>query len=398
MSDMAAISSDPIGERPPIPKMAITAAFVVGAVALMILALQPILLGALVQDHVITDADLGGVATVETLTLALASAVSPQLMARGHIRLKVAGAAALLLLVDLFTGRATGPGAVMAFRAMAGLLEGAMLGATILTMLQGVRPERLNALFLALSAIPQALGAFLLPTVILPKAGAGGGFAALGVTAAVALASAAFIALPKKDAAAPDTPPLRWTPSIGLALFAIFLQNAGIGAAWNYVERIANDRGFSAADVAVGASGNIILQVIGALLVAWIGGRIPFKRALVIGALLQAGVVAVLAAGRTAEAYILGCLAFGFLWLAMSPFQLRLLIDLDKTRSAAAWSVALTLLGLSAGPLAGALGVAKNDVSGAFWIAATLMLGASACYAICGAGLLRPARSLPALT
>jgi hypothetical protein len=68
-------------------------------------------------------------------------------------------------------------------------------------------------------------------------------------------------------------------------------------------------------------------------------------------------------------------------WLALSPYQVRLLIDMEPTRQAVTAATAITLFGLSAGPFVSSLGVRAGDVRGAFWIAAAMMLASAATFA-----------------
>ena len=76
---------------------------------------------------------------------------------------------------------------------------------------------------------------------------------------------------------------------------------------------------------------------------------------------------------------------FGLFWLALSPFQVRWLIDLDKTRGAAVLLTAVSLVGLSVGPFLSALGVRGDDVGGAMVVAAALAAAAILLYVVLAA-------------
>lgn len=359
----------------------ITGAFTVGSVALLILAVQPILLGALVERRILSDQQLGWAATVEVLALALLSAVSPSLVSGGRGRILCCCAAAGLALVDYLTGSSANVAQVLILRGLAGALEGLMLGVTIVVMLNGRSPDRLNGLFLGFSAIPQAAGAFLLSAWLIPAGGPKLGFTVLALTALVG--GLACFLVPDRIGATHGVETKPFSPSLAiLAVFAgIFLQNAAIGSAWSYVERLAQNDGFSASTVAIAIAGNVCFQVVGAMLTAWLGERAPFRWALALGATFQAAILAWLVTTHTATGYVAGAFAFGLVWLAMSPFQLRLLLALDDTRVAASWSVAVTLLGLSFGPFAGALSVTDHSVTGAFWTAMAMLIACIPFYA-----------------
>lgn len=371
----------------------VISAFFVGSIALLILAFAPIVFGALVQSGVLSDSGLGRVATAETLALALSSAVSPKLLRRRGIRWKVGLASFCFAAANVATGFAHSESAVLALRISAGMLEGFMMGATILVMVQSAKPEWLNGLFLAVSAIPQAVGAYVLPTLVIPLAGAAGGFDILAGSGVFCIVASAFIVLPPHVVSAHESIPSRWNTPTLVALVAVFFQNAGIASAWEYVERIADERHFSAQVLAVAMSGNICLQVIGASWGGWVAWRIPFYPVLVIGAGAEAALFATMALSHSQLSYIGTSLAVGLVWLAMSPFQIRLLLELDPSRTAAMWQVAVTLLGLSAGPIIGALAVGPGDVTGALWCAVGLLAMSIFCYAATRAAIFGRAAS-----
>jgi len=180
-----------------------------------------------------------------------------------------------------------------------------------------------------------------------------------------------------------------WTAPIFVALASVGLQNAAIGGAWNYLPLLVDQHHFSPALAGVAVSGGLLFQVAGAFAVAAWGRRFDFRAALIVGSFCQAGVIGALALAAAPMVYVSFALLFGLFWLALSPFQVRLLIALDQTRSAALLLTAVTLVGLSVGPSVSALGVHGADVTGALWIAAAMMGAACALYS--AASLRRPA-------
>ena len=165
----------------------------------------------------------------------------------------------------------------------------------------------------------------------------------------------------------------QWKPPIFLALGAVGLQNAAIGGAWNYLPLLVDQHHFAPILAGVALAGGLIFQVAGAGAVAAWGGRLPFRPALIAGALCQTGVITVLALAGAPWLFVIPALLFGLFWLAMSPFQVRLLIALDPSRGAAMLLTAVTLVGLSLGPAVSAAGVHGAEVTGALAIAAVMM-------------------------
>jgi DHA1 family inner membrane transport protein len=74
--------------------------------------------------------------------------------------------------------------------------------------------------------------------------------------------------------------------------------------------------------------------------------------------------------------YMLGVIAFGFLWLFAMPFQTRLLILIDPTRRSAMLLSAAQLVGCAAGPLVTSAFATDARLNGALLADAGLFGGA----------------------
>jgi hypothetical protein len=244
-------------------------------------------------------------------------------------------------------------------------------------------PDRLNGLFLALQTIPQAMLAYALPVSILPRVGADGGFAILAGMALVA-AVAAFALTERHPPAAVKhaTAGTVWTPAVLGILLGVVLQNAAIGGAWNYAERIAVELHIAPDLVGAALAVSLMLQVVGAFAVAWFAWRLPFRLVTILGPLCQGTVIMLIATANSSLVYFGATAAFGLFWLALNPFQVRLLIDMEPSRQAVMTGTAVTLFGLSVGPFLSSFGVGPGDVRGAFLIAAGLMLLSSITFAV----------------
>jgi len=367
-----------------LPVSAVAASMVVGAVALMILGVQPVLLGALTQSHRLTEAQLGPLATAEMLALAIGSAIGAGWLRAGRMRLKTVALSLVLTLANLGTCFARTAFELDTLRGLAGLTEGLMMGATIVITIQHRRPDRLNAIFLAVATAPQAALAYLLPVWIMPQWGVGGGFAVLTVLSLVSAGAALLLV----DRVPPPSPegsgsPV-WTPAIFVAVAAVILQYAAIGGAWGYIQVLSDQRHFAPRIAGIAVSGGLVMQVAGALVVAAWGQRLPLRGTLVLATVCQTAVIVLLAIADTPLAFIAPAFGFGLFWLAISPFQIRLLINVDPTRSVALVLTAVTLAGLSIGPSIAALGVHGQDVTGAYWICAALMMLSAGLYGILG--------------
>lgn len=358
----------------------VAGAMVVGTSALMILGVQPLLLGALTDEHRISVVALGQLAMVENLALAACSALGTHFMGGPSIRMKSILGCSALALVDVATYVAYSAGMLFILRASAGVLEGLLLGATVRVLTHTARPERVNGTFLAVGAAPQMLMAYLLPVLIVPRWGSNAGFALLGILSLISLPGAWLLEpVGASDARAPGRPPVTAGALIGL--LGVVIQNAAIGGAWNYFEQLGSQQGVSADTIGLAVSGSLGFQIAGALFVAWVGWRAPARLVLLIGILLQAFVVFEVAQLTSrSNLYTAAAWGFGLLWLSLQPYQLRALIRLDPSRRIALLMMPCALVGLSLGPLAVSWFIEADRVGIVFRVAAVLFSVAALCF------------------
>jgi DHA1 family inner membrane transport protein len=387
---------------------AIATAMWMGTAALMILGIQPILLASLVAEHRITDAMLGQLATVEVLAIALGSVVGASLFRASRMRSKAAVLAGLLAAVNV--GCCFGDGQLPLFllRGAAGVLEGLLLGCTIVLLTRARAPDRINGVFLAAQTIPQALAALALPIYLTPRWGSDAGFVVLAVLAGIGVflapllpqsgAPPAEVAAPAADAASKASAWV-WTPEIVFVMLALMLQTSGIGAAMEYLAVLAAHHGFSTQAAGFATSGNLITQVVGAFLVVGVAYRIPSAIALLFGVAAQFAMAMAFPAMPNAAAYIVVSCLFGAFLLALGPFQVAWLVRIEPTRRIALLITPVTLIGWSIGPFVASFFVTPRQSDAAFWTAAGLFACAGLSYVVAllsrGRALAAPNEALP---
>lgn len=362
----------------------VSATMLIGTASMLVMGVEPILLGGLANAGRISEAGVGQAAMIEVFALAAGSTAGPFLMNLGHMRAKVAAASLLLAITNLAIYWAASPATILAQRGVAGLLEGLLLGAAGAILTHNDRPERMSGLLLGLSTIPQVIAAYLLPIWVIPRFGVDAGFAVL---AGVALASSLVAPAIVDHVPAPTGSHhgrVVVSPALMVVALAAFLQNAGIGAAWNYLERLAAQHHFAPATVGAAIAGSLAFQVAGALAASWLGARVHARTVLVAGAVLQAGLVIGLLHAGTPVALIASACGFGLFWLALQPFLVADVIALEPSRTAAVLLAPLALVGFSAGPLAASFVIDDNRVGGAFQVSAGLLVAAAALYVMAG--------------
>jgi MFS transporter, DHA1 family, inner membrane transport protein len=359
----------------------VVAGLFLGTVAFMVTGIQPALLGALVEEKRLTEAMLGRLAWVEIAALALAAAIGPKLLRLGSARRTVAAACLMLALANAEVYVSHDQNVLFASRLLAGLMEGLLIATANIAITRARHPHRLNATFLMVSAIPQAVAAYTLPALVIPRFGADAGFGMLCALAAMAIL-VAFLVGPEIEDAPFRRPGTRvWTPAVLIGLCGVMLQNAANGAGWEYQARVGENLHFSGGVVGDAIAANLIFQVIGTFAVAWVAWRLPFKTMLLSTAVMQACILLALSLVHAPYVYIALCALHGMLWLGAYPYQVSLLIHLDSTRQVALLLASLQLAGFSLGPLICSFFVSPGNVAGAFWCASLMVLLAFGLYA-----------------
>jgi predicted MFS family arabinose efflux permease len=386
-SDATAGFAEPPGVVPPSP-LQISLALTVGSTALLMLGLQPLLLGALVEQGRLTVDQLGLAATAELLALGLTSGLLASLLKPARVRIINALACAALAAANILSVVTSGYGFV-ASRALAGMAAGFLVWIAIVMITRSRAPDRVAGIFLTVQTLAQAALAALLPVTAMVRWGANGGLAALAGLAVMSMLASLvlqdrFSPLPK-PAETKAGLPLR-----GIAgLASVFLYMAGIVGLWVFVERLGASAGTSTQVAGIAVAAALAAQVTGSSSATFLSGKWPTMPVLAACALGNIAVVTLLGAPIGQSLYLIGVVIFGFLWLFAMPFQTKLLIELDQTRRSAMLLSAAQLLGCAAGPLITSAFATDASLRGALAADAALF-GAALLLTLC----LRPAKTI----
>lgn len=377
---------------PPAPPLA--AALLIGSIALLILGVQPIVLGDLVERHLITLPGVGLVAMGEIVALGLGVALGDALLPVAWQRRAAVCAALAAALLNLATVRAVGDGAFVALRAAAGLAEGVLVWVATVSIVRAAKPDRTTAVFMVMQTLSQIVLAAALSLLVLPRAGWKGGFAAMASLALLVVPLARWLSAPthpgsasasasqsQSQSTATATAKLRWSAATLLPLAVAFLQMAAIGALWAYLEPLGMRAGLDAHAVQRQASLTLALQVAGGLAAIWWVRRLGTAATLVVGGLVLAAVAVVIhrLTGSNTQAFAASCLVFGFAWMFLMPFHVGLAFRADGQGRVAVLVPAAQLVGSACGPLLASLLLRNEDpapvplVSLGFALAATLL-------------------------
>jgi hypothetical protein len=367
----AELAAEETAPTAPTSTLAIVACLALGCVALLMLGVQPMVLGDLGAAHRLSIADMGLAAMVEMLSLGVVA--GGLAAAARHHRLRLWGAlgCALLIAANL-AGLGAGGLALVLSRGISGAGGGVLVWIATGVITRHQAAVRLSALFLGAQSLTQAGLAALLPFLAPLGWGANAGLIALGATA---LATSPLILL--LPANLPDLPKAEagkggLNASGASGLLAAFLMMAGITGLWVYVEPLAQMDHIAPSVSSFAIAASLATQILGALLVVWKGRVIPPARTLVLICLGYLAAEAVFAWIHLDSAFVSAALLFGFLWTASLPLFVPLLIEVDPTRRSAMLIPGAQLLGGSAGPLVTGLFASDTNVRPVLTISAML--------------------------
>ena len=163
----------------------------VGVNSLLVLGVLPVLLGSLVDEHRLTNAGIGQIASLELLAMAASTAACGAFLKAERLRLIGVACSVGLAIANLCTATASG---VLLFplRAVAGGIEGVLLWITVSMIARTVTPERWAGVFFAAQTFGQLVLALALAMWVMPRFGASGGYVALAVASLLGVAPAIF--------------------------------------------------------------------------------------------------------------------------------------------------------------------------------------------------------------
>ncbi|GGA50913.1 MFS transporter [Dyella nitratireducens] len=338
------------------------AALIIGCVALLVLGLQPALLGALVDQQRISMEGVGMVAMGEIFALGIGTIIAEKWLPLNHLRTVALVASVLLIAINLMTLTARGDLVCIAWRVAAGLAEACLFWIATMIIIRSPKPDRLAGVFLTLQTAVQAAAALVLAKVSIASLGWGEPFVLLAILCVLPWLVASHLPA-KLGMHAEDIQPsiVSWTGFF--SLLVPFLHMSAIGALWAYLEPVANAAGIGMSINTLAAL-VLIMQIVGggaaSLSVRW--GKV--SQALIVSALALAalGMTMYRLPAHSTLAFAVLCAVFGFLWLFQMPFHIRLAFDIDPRGRIAMLVPPAQLVGSGFGPLVTSLTVHGNDV------------------------------------
>ncbi len=346
------------------------------------LGLQPILLEQLILAGRTTLDGAGLLAMTEIVSIGVGAASANVLLSRRALRTTTALATLVLGLVNALTVGALSEAWLYPARVVAGLAGGVLVWLATQAIVRFRAPERLAGIFLLLQSCAQAAAAFVLAMWAIPAAGLRGGFFGLALLSLLPLPLVAW--LPQElspHTSKDDGPPPLERRTVGTALVIAF-DMAVIGALWTFLESLGRGAALPQRPVQLTITSVLLAQVAGAACASWLGPRLSPRRTLLachLALLLVAAAYLTLPRGNLPW-FITTCAVFGFLWLYMMPFHVKLAFEADPEGRLAVHVPALQLVGSALGPMTAALFMEGDTVvrpayvTGAAYAAVALLL------------------------
>ncbi|TIU23706.1 MAG: MFS transporter, partial [Mesorhizobium sp.] len=139
------------------------------------------------------------------------------------------------------------------------------------------------------------------------------------------------------------------------ALLSIFCYFMFFGAVWAFLEPLGAEFGIDGRTVGLMVSASLAAQVVGAMTATVFEAHIDYRLAITVIGAVAAVSSALLASGPGLLVFWAVALVMGFILLFIVPYQIRLAITADETRTAVLLVPAAQLFGLAIGPIAASL-------------------------------------------
>ena len=362
------------GPLSPVTGRTLATSILIGSCALLVLGVQPVLLGAMVQEGRIAEAQVGNLVTIEMIAMVLGSLAGIGLLRKMGARVVIGVAGLVLAAMNLTMAGQSGMAVLASLRGVAGLSEGVLVASALVAISRVERVERASAIFLAVQTLLQAAVAAALPFIIAGSSRTDTALLALALAGAFA-AAAALLLPPQLQPAAPDGERGALTRASLTALLGAGLFLGAIVSVWSYFGLWLIRYGYPPAFEGTAVSSCLVAQVIGALAAARFGERLPNRQTISVCALAAALLVALFFVGRgNATAILMVSIAFGFVWLFTLPFFAGWLIEIDPGRRAVLYLTAFQLGGAALLPSLAGVAVGSFSVDAAMILSGAIFL------------------------
>jgi predicted MFS family arabinose efflux permease len=356
----------------------------IGTISLMPLLVLPAMIGTLIDETVLSEAQAGWSASLNFFggaAAALAMALRMHRLDLRQVAMLAFAVAAMGDLASAFTGNhAT---VFLPIRLVAGIGAGAAYTVVVAAFARLPEVDRGYGLFVTLQFIVSGLGLYTLP-VYSEVLGVEGMFLSIAALDVAGLAMTRFLpgrAVDTRGFSGRRTELhvlLAWATLLGALGFAIF--EAANTAQFTYVERLGVSLSLTGQQIGTSLLIASLAGIPGAFAIVLLGSRFGRVAPLTLGiALSICGLLALIMADSFLS-YLLGASLMGFSWAFCLPYIQGLLAKLDPYGSAVAAGSASSTIGGSIGPGLAALAVGAGSYTRVLGLSIGLLLAALASF------------------
>ncbi|OWQ92426.1 hypothetical protein CDQ91_18415 [Sphingopyxis witflariensis] len=341
----------------------------IGALGGIMPSLQPLLLGRLAVEGVIQSEGIGRLAMVEALGMAVAVGLAGIFLTGTRLRWIAGGALLIMAVCNALTGQLVGA-PLLILRVGSGIGSGLMLWLLIGLLARVALPTRVTGYYV-ISQGAGALGlAAAFASVILPAAGAAGGYMTLGGIALLMFLAVPF--MPSAYAPLPNASGATLPNAAGaIGLISAGLHLAGIMALWVYAVPVGRTLGLDISTINMAVSVAIGVQILAGVAAIILARLKAIPTVLACAAVSIMAAFVILNAGQAAV-FTAALAFFSFAWVFVLPYHVPALIELDESRGSLMLLTSAQLLGIAGGPLLASFALQDVSAVGAIKVSVAL--------------------------
>jgi DHA1 family inner membrane transport protein len=354
---------------------AIAAVLGVCTFGLMLETIHPLLLDVIFRGRGLKAAEVGEIAALEMIGIALSSGLAGVYLERRNLRAIALASAIGLALANIATALIVSHAGLFVARALAGVCTGMFAWLYAGLLAKAVNPSRWGGVMTLVSGGISLLLSSFFASAIIPAFGATGVYWTLALVSIVSIALIAYI--PHEYAGARQCDSVRGLPppmGVG-ALAVVVLFMIAVTAISAYLGPLAARVGLSSSVVGTAVSFGLIGQMVGGLVAIVFGRRVPAVGATSIGTLCFIVGSMCLYNASSPWMFIAIVTVFRFCSVSLLQFQLTFVAEADPSRRSMMFVSLAHMLGGVAGPALSAWVVGSFGVRSVLGIA---ILGTSA--------------------
>ena len=362
--------------------MSVVTIIFLATLAAAVYVVLPVLVGAMIDTLGLTPNEAGIIAAADMLGAFISVFCISFVIARVKWRVLLLGGIGVLTAADVLSGFAHSYFALLLFRVLAGLGEGALLAVANASTGETRDPDRVYALSLAGQVAFAAPVLYFLPS-LLAAYGLRGVFCCL---AALTFAAIFLIGhIPNgvqnrtNDTAQKLTGKLATPSVIGLlGVLSYFITQGGV---WTYLDRIGASNQLAPTSIGLALSVCSVAGLCGALIAAWLGARWGRLKPIIMAAGLTVLSLVFLRGHTTFLVFAAMTSIFNFAWNFSVPYQFGALAEIDSSRRTVVLAGAAVFAGMTVGPALAAALIHNDNYQNVIWMGVSFCIASVALFA-----------------